>query len=249
MTIQKSEILTSLYNANSCEEKFSILEEVILDAGFDAVLYSFYPKLSQLAKSLRPVFQFSNGYASLVEHYQKHDFSRHDFLIRLLENGETNVMDWWPLAEKIELSDEEKHVNHIARHKFGITKGIVFPTLYNDMGVAAVSIISFKAEDEHRQIEAKVINELHSCVRIYHDHMMVNQDDQIQFILPILELLTPKKKLVIKHLISGQPMKNIEGVTERYAEKLLLELRKGFGGISKNEMIYYLGLINITEYL
>jgi len=52
-------------------------------------------------------------------------------------------------------------------------------------------------------------------------------------------------------LITGQPKKTIAdvGVTERYADKLLMELRKTFGDISTNELIYLLGLLNITEYL
>jgi FixJ family two-component response regulator len=81
---------------------------------------------------------------------------------------------------------------------------------------------------------------------------MTHQDARYKFILPILESLTPKKKIVLKYLISGQPMKNItddSDITTRYAEKLLVELRKDFGDISKNELIYFLGLLNITEYL
>jgi FixJ family two-component response regulator len=81
---------------------------------------------------------------------------------------------------------------------------------------------------------------------------MVHQDSRYEFILPILESLTPKKKMVLKYLISGKPMKNIAeeaDITTRYAEKLLVELRKDFGNISINELIYFLGLLNITEYL
>jgi hypothetical protein len=245
----KNDILTRLYNANANSEKFTILEEVMCDAGFDAVLYSFYPKLSQLAKSLQPVFQFSKGYEPLIENYQKENFSGDDFVIRLLTEGAVEPFDWWFQAKKTKMSDQEKKVNHIARHQFGIMKGICLPTLTNDLGIAGVSLISFKAEDEHRQLDAKDLDQLHNCARMYHNHIMINQNEQSQFILPILDLLTPKKKLVIKHLISGKPMKTIEGVTERYAEKLLLELRKGFGNISKNELIYFFGLINISEYL
>ncbi len=47
-------------------------------------------------------------------------------------------------------------------------------------------------------------------------------------------------------------MKNISkeaNITIRYAEKLLVEFRKDFGNISNNELIYFLGLLSITEYL
>lgn len=245
----KNEVLTRLYNADSNNDKFSILEEVMAKAGFDAVLYSFYPKLSQLAKSLQPVFQFSRGYKPLLENYQKENFSDNDFVIRLVTEGAVEPIDWWFHAKKVKISVQEKKVNHIARHQFGVTKGICLPTLTNDLGIAGVNLISFKAEDEHRELDAENLENLHNCARMYHNHIMISKNEQSQFILPILDILTPKKKLVIKHLISGKPMKSIEGVTERYAEKLLLELRKGFGNISKNELIYLLGLINISEYL
>jgi len=243
-------IATSLYDTDCIDEKFAILEQVVKDAGFDAILYTFIPKLSRLI-NLQPVFRFSNGYAQFIEHYHKNNFSKHDFLLRLLEEGITDPVDWWEKAALMDLTEEEKHVNNTARHKFGITKGLGFPTLGSNLGLAGVSIISFKKEDENRQIEPEIINSLHKNSRIYHDHMMVHQDDRYSFILPLLDSLTPKKKIVIKHLISGQPMKNIEdqGVTERYGEKLLLELRKSFGDITKNELIYLLGLLNITEYL
>ena len=40
-----------------------------------------------------------------------------------------------------------------------------------------------------------------------------------------------------------------EDITTRYAEKLLIELRKQFGNISTNELIYLLGLLNISEHI
>ena len=40
-----------------------------------------------------------------------------------------------------------------------------------------------------------------------------------------------------------------EDISTRYAEKLLIELRKQFGNITSNELIYLLGLLNISEHL
>lgn len=40
-----------------------------------------------------------------------------------------------------------------------------------------------------------------------------------------------------------------EEISTRYAEKLLIELRKHFENISTNESIYLFGLLNISEYL
>ena len=243
------EISALLYQASSSEEKFAILEKIILDLGFDALIYSFYPRLSLLSKSLQPVFQYSKSYASFAEVYKKNKLSQHDFVIRLIKEGMMDVIDWGETANKISLTEEEIKTNIMAHHQFGIEKGITFPTLSSDLGLAGVAIVSFKPEDMGKVIDPEVLAYLQTCSNIYHDHMIIHQDDRYEFVLPLLKLLTPKKKIVIKHLISGKPMKNIDGVTVRYAEKLLLELRKDFGDITKNELLYLLGLLNISEYL
>jgi len=248
----KKPFVQRLYDSKTFEEKFSALEYEVTLSGFDGILYTFIPKLSRLTESLQPVFQYSKSYTEIVNNYQKHDFNKSDFTIRLVEEGKLSIIDWWMEAEKTLLSKEEKHVNKVTKEKFGVSKGITFPTLNNDMGMAGASIISFKPEYANKQIDPALLQHLKTCCRMYHDHTMIHQDARYEFILPILDSLTPKKKLVLKHLISGQPMKNITkeaDITTRYAEKLLVELRKNFGDISKNELIYYLGLLNINEYL
>lgn len=242
-------IAEKLYNAADMEKKFQVLEAVVLNAGFDALLYTFIPKLALKAESIKPVFQYSEHYKPFIEHYFEHDYNKHDFLIRLVESGEMDFIDWWEVAESIELSSEEKHVNSVARHDFGISKGITFPTLSSDAGIAGVCAVQIDRKVE--PVNKELLRYLQACSRVYHDHMIINQDDRYNFILPILESLTPRKKAVLKHLISGKPMKKIveQGISERYADKLLFELRKEFGNISKNEFIYMLGLLNISEYL
>ncbi len=241
-----------LYESKTLDKKFTALELEVTKAGFDAVVYTFIPKLVRLTDSLKPVLQYSKKYAPLLEHYHKHDYSRHDFLLRLVEEGKIDIIDWWAEAKKMQLTQEEKEVNRVAREDFAITRGFAFPTLNADMGIAGVSIISFKQEYANKTVSPKLLNHLKTCCKIYHDYTMVHQDSRYEFILPILESLTPKKKMVLKYLISGKPMKNIAeeaDITTRYAEKLLVELRKDFGNISINELIYFLGLLNITEYL
>jgi hypothetical protein len=241
-----------LYDSKTLDEKFSALEFEVCNAGFDAVLYTFIPRLSLLKESLQPVFQFSQAYTEIIENYQKNDFSENDFTIRLVEDGNLATIDWWNEAEKLALTKKEQHVIDVTKDEFNVSKGITFPTLSNDQGIAGVSMISFNKDYLHKKIDTKILEYLKICCRQYHDYTMVHQDARYKFILPILQALTPKKKIVLKHLISGQPMKNIANesdITTRYAEKLLVELRKDFGNISKNELIYFLGLLNITEYL
>jgi len=244
--------LQRLYDSKTLEDRFSALEHEITMSGFDAVLYSFAPQLSHLADSISPVFQYSEKYSDLLSNYQKHNYNENDFIIRLIKEGRLSAIDWWYETQKISLSKEEKEVNRVCREIFGVTKGLTFPTLSSDMGFAGVSIISFSETYIHKEVSTTMLEHLKICSEMYHDHTMAHQDARYQFILPILESLTPKKKIVLKHLISGQPMKNITeeaDITIRDAEKLLIELRKEFGNISKNELIYFLGLLNITEHL
>lgn len=247
-----SDFIHRLYEAQSLEDKFAVLEKTIESFGFNGVLYTFFPTLARLTESLQPVFQFSESYSELLNNYQKNDYSRNDFVIRLVEAGELEIIDWWEEAKQMSLSDEEKKINHVTKVEYGVSKGITFPTLSNDAGLAGVSVISFKEAYKNKTIDSDLLNHLRICARMYHDQIMTHQDARYEFILPIIKTLTPKKKVVLKYLISGQPMKKINedtDITTRYAEKLLVELRQNFGGISKNELIYLLGLINITEYL
>lgn len=248
---QGSGIAQQLYDANSIDDKFSILENEIKCAGFDGLFYSFFPKLSKLSKTLQPVFQFSDSYAPLIKSYQENNYLEDDYIMRLLEEGNLDIIEWWKAKDFTKLSNKEEELSNIIRYEFKITKGITFATLNSDVGLAGASIISFKADSENWNIGENLLGQLKRSIQIYHDHMMINQDDRYKFIYPLLETLTPKKKTVIKYLITGKPMKNISdvGITERYGEKLLLEIRKSFGNISKNELIYLLGLLNITEYL
>lgn len=251
-TIQNNVIAQRLYDAVSIGDKFSILEEEIKDvSGFDGVIYTFIPKLSRLTCLLQPVFQFSESISESIKLYQENNYSKHDYTMRLIENGNTDIIDWFEDAKRLSLSKQERYVNQAMKEKLGITKGYSFPTLGNDLGASGVAIISFKEEYNTRKLDSALLAQIHHCTRIYHDHITVHQDARYQFILPVLKTLTSKKKIVIKHLITGQPMKTITdaGVTERYANNLLSDLRETFGGISKNELIYLLGLLNISEYL
>lgn len=242
-----------LHDSTTLDEKFSVLECEVESSNFDGVAYTFIPKLSQLTNSLQPVYQYSTSFKKLVAYYQKNKLYQNDMLIRLIkESKKLDILDWVDDSRKATLSPEEQIIKEVAKERFKVTKGFTFPTLCNDMGYAGVNIISFDKEYTEKKIDPNLLNHLKHCCKLYHDHIMTHQDARYQFILPILDSLTPKKKIVLKYLISGQPMKNItnsEDITTRYAEKLLVELRRDFGDISKNELIYFLGLLNISEHL
>ncbi|MEE9310290.1 MAG: autoinducer binding domain-containing protein [Cocleimonas sp.] len=241
-----------LYDSTSMDDKFTSLEREVKLSGFDAVAYTFTPNLSRLAKSLQPIFQFSPLFSELVEYYQENNIQQNDIVMRIIEEGEEDIVDWVKGSRAAMMNTKEEKIKDVIKKNFKVTKGFTFPTLSNDMGYAGVSIISFEEGYTEQEADPAALNHLKDCSKIYHDHIMMHQEARHEFVLPILESLTQKKKAVLRHLVSGKPMKNIaedSDITPRYAEKLLVELRKEFGGISKNELIYSLGVLNITEYL
>jgi hypothetical protein len=244
--------IQQLYDNDSPSGKFSLLEKEVRKAGFNAALYTFIPKLSQLSNSLEPVFQYSNIYQQRMRDYKNNQTYRDDFVIRLFELGNTQCIDWWEISKQIELTKKEKHANHKTKEHFGVSRGISFPTLNNDMGIAYVSVIKLKDNTSNNDISSEMLAYLNKCSQVYHDHAMTHQDLRYHFILPILRTLTPKKVTLIEYLISGKPINCIskhENISTRYAEKLLIETRKQFGNISTNELIYLMGCLNIAEYI
>jgi hypothetical protein len=80
----------------------------------------------------------------------------------------------------------------------------------------------------------------------------MSREDMRFFIEPLLARLNDTKKKVLLHLVSGQLMKTISethGISHRYAEKVILNMRKEFGDISTNELLYILGMVHIHEYI
>lgn len=251
---EQKPFIQNLYNANSLDEQFSELENLIKSAGFDGVFYTFIPKLSLLNKKIVPVFQYSKSYSGYHKYYVKNKFHLKDPGIRLISEGRLDPIDWCDAVDKKMVKKNELHSILTSRARFNIRTSITIPTLSNDQGIASVNIVSKKKKINLIQSNRnkELIQKLQLCSRQYHDYTMIHHDNRYKFLLPVLNTLSKKQKLVIKYLISGKPMKNIADemdITTRYAEKLMCELRRNFGKISTNELIYSLGLLNISEYI
>ncbi len=238
-----------LHDTEALPDKFSLLEKEAVKCGFDAALYTFIPKLTQLSDTINPVIQYSTSYSSRMLDYKEQNEIKNDFTVKLLTKGHTTVIDWWEQAEHLPLTNKEKQVNRRSK-AHGVAKGITFPTLNSDMGIAYMSVVSFNKAYANKPIAIKTLNYLKKCASQYHNHVMTHQGARYNFIAPILNTFTPKKVMLIKYIISGKPINSIsehENISTRYAEKLLIEIRKQFGNISTNELIYFLGLLNIPE--
>lgn len=232
---------------------FNELTETVQQLGFDAVLYSFFPKPMFINSDVQPVIFFSEKFAPFVNHYLNNDYGNRDFILRLALQGQKKPIDWWEEINKGNVTPEEIEVTRDAKDNFNIHHGLSIPVLYGTFAVAGISVISMNEDITNFQaLKTSSLDELKTCADNYHRKIIKSKEELRFFISPLLANLTDTKKKVLKHLLSGQPMKTIPhtfGISKRYAEKTLISLRQEFGNISTNELIYILGMVNMHEYL
>lgn len=235
------------------QESFSELENALTELGFDGVLYSFYPKPMYLNLKVQPVLLFSNSFNQFVSHYLEQDFGNRDFVLRLASEGRLSSIDWWDEINLGNVTEREKEVTVCARDDFGIYNGVSIPLTYGKFAIAGISIITTSKDISlFRSNIKKSFHKIQSLALLHHHKILSSKNDLQFFINPLLDLITPKKKMVLKQLIAGKSLTKIEHhypISRRYAEKLLLQLREDFGGISTNELMYILGTTHIEEYL
>lgn len=240
------------YTAESFDEAFDIYFQLVLELGFDGVLYSFIPHISTASIfSIPPIFKSSETYSQdYLTYYGENQVDKLDPIFKLIKNGETNIIDWWEAAEERNFSDKEKEILRIARDNFGIINGITIPTLSEQRGIAGASIITSKTNKEYAKLKSKSIQTLALCTGMFHDFTLSRPLSSNSFVLPFFPDLTKKEIQVLRFQLTGKPMKQIEdstGITTKYAEKLLANIRKKFGNISKNELIHQTSAFNILN--
>lgn len=237
----------------SISREFIKLVSDVLELGFDGVLYSFIPKPIYANKEIQPRLEYSKRFVPYVSHYLKHDYGRNDFVIRLCSEGRSEPIDWWEEINAGNLSDAERVVTEDAKNLFGIHEGLSIPVPSGKFAIAGISVICIKEDaDYFQKIKHESLNTLQTYANAYHANVVQSHKKMQSFIYPLIDSLSDTKKKVLKHLISGQPMKTIPhnyGISQRFAEKTLIGIRKDFGNISTNELMYMLGMINMDEYL
>lgn len=240
------------YAAESFNEAFEVYFQLVVESGFDGVLYSFVPHIPTTSIfSIPPIFQSSETYSQdYLAYYIQNQVDKIDPILKLIKEGETEIIDWWESAEKRNFTEKEKEVLRIAREEFGIINGITIPTLSEQRGIAGASIITSKIGDEYRKLKSENITTLVLCTEMFHDFTLSRPLSSNSFTLPFFPSLTEKEILVLRFQLTGKPMKLIEdstGIPTQYAEKLLANIRKKFGNISNNELIHQASAFNILK--
>ncbi|WP_020560016.1 helix-turn-helix transcriptional regulator [Thiofilum flexile] len=234
--------------------EFALLTETISQLGFDGVLYSFYPKPMYLNSKIQPVLHYSNVLAPFVAHYIKNNYGNHDFVLRLiLQNRKKKPIDWWEEINADHVTSEERVVTEDARQNFGIYYGLSIPALHGTYAVAGISVISQNPCATHfQQLKSLHMDKLFELSSQYHAKIINSREELRFFLLPLLQGLNETQKKVVKHTLEGLPMKAIPttyGITPKYAEKVWSNIRKEFGDITTNELIYIMGMVDLYEYL
>ena len=246
--------LVDLYGASSPEAEFQITVRYVTQLGFDGLLYCYIPSLLVDKKlAFDPVFNVSDSYsAQFLTHYEEAGFAEHDFAIKRVVTGQADIIDWWQEEKRNTINDQEKEVILVAREDYGIRNGITLPTMINNVGFAGASLISESSTPGFSLLSNESLATAKIIVQTYHNKLFNSPRSQQKFILPVLDRLNDTDRKVLKYLIRHKTMsrvKDVTGVSFHYANRVVERLRSKLGDISRNELVYYAGLLNLLEFL
>lgn len=247
--------LSELQTSQSVDASFDIFQRYILQLGYDGVNYAFAPIIEYDNPVFnQPVFKLSEIFAQdFMEHYQKGGLAEHDYTVKAVMSGQQNTMNWWQDAQYAHLTMPEKNVLDVAKD-YGIYNGLTVPLMKNAQGMAGASIVSHEKNEAFAKLNAEAQAQATLYIQLFHNHVWGGCSIELfrQYNETMLAHLSVTERRLLRLLISGKPMKCIcdeLGISTRYGEKLSTQLRRKFGGISRNRLLYYAGLLNIGDTL
>lgn len=235
-------------------EAFSSLCKKVERLGFDAVIYTFYPKTLHKSRDIQPVLQYSDRFAPFVSHYIEQGYGNRDFVIRLAFKDHKRCIDWWEEINNGNIRPDELEVTVDGRDNFGIQNGVTIPILRGPHAIAGISVITFNPNQSYfEKLKSEKLDELINCASDYHFSLMTGDDSIYAFVSNVMKCLSEPQKLVIQHLLRNQPMKAITvcnpELSVKNAERILRAIKKELGDISTNQLMYLLGRMDAKKYL
>ena len=243
-----------LYSSLSFDEAFDAYDKYVQSLDFGGALYAFIPKvLFEGDLRVAPIFKISDTRdPEYLKHYIDADFEKDDFTLQSVINGRAVMLDWWKEEKKGKLLPAERNVIATAREEYKMHNGITIPTMNDKRGIAGASVVTEDKNTRYELLVAENSHALETCTQVFHEHVMARPRLYHHFLLPILEKLTETEKQMLPFIASGLPLKAINlspKITPKYAEKLLASIRQKFGNINKGRLIYYIGLLQILDYI
>lgn len=238
-----------MFATKTIDEAFGVYEKEVEELGFYGAGYGIAPELYlKSGLSVRTVFKVSGSRnPKFLKHYQDENFEKDDFTVKRLRNGKMDVMDWWHFERQGKLNDAERHVITVAREEYGVQNGITIPLMNNSYGIAAASVLCKEKGDKYTSLLKENYQSLIVCTQAFHKHVMTTSRMHHHFLSSVLNRLTEKEKYVIRHLVSGRAMKQIDKVTPAYAAKLVRVLKEKLGISKTQELIYYVGVLKLLD--
>ncbi|NOQ13350.1 MAG: hypothetical protein GQ583_02560 [Methyloprofundus sp.] len=256
------QFVEALYQARNINEAFSAFEQHVIKLGFEGALYTFIPRISLDTNFPHaPVYLVSENYSpKYLDHYMDACFYQHDPAIKAIEKGELTPFDWWEEIHKGKMNKVEQGTIVTAREDYQIMHGITIPTMSDNRGIAGASFISSENDRLYGKLKAVNLEQLQLCTQLFHSAVLSKSFLVNPFIQPLIEKLTTKEKGLLRGLSAGKSMKTIalELETEvRYLDKVLRHTREKFSEvelngqakINKNQLVYYMGLLNLLDHL
>jgi DNA-binding CsgD family transcriptional regulator len=245
------DLIEGLYECDTLEQQFLVFNRCIQSLGFESCAYTFIPSVVLNPElSYAPIFVKSDTFSeSFLDQYIVDRFDGSDFTLRAIKDNKLHPMIWEEMSKSDYLTEKEKKVLNIAKKDHGILDGISIPVMNESIGIAGFSITN-SIKDNHVDIlETERIKTLQLCAQAFHDIVFSRPYRYHEFIPSSLRDLTSKERIVLEFISSGRTMKELgesrEPISKRYGEKLLLELREKFGGITTHELIRHASQMRI----
>lgn len=230
------DFVEKIYTEQSLEKRFDIYAKYIEQLGFDAALYTYFPS-SQLDSTKFPIPPIR--------------LQTRDFPVDFLEHYEAEHLDWNEYRQKHKLNIEKTKIIAVAKEDYGIKNGISIPIMNRTIGAAGISIISSETDIVFKKLKNEKFETLITCTQLFHDINYSNGMLQQEFVLYFLKILSTTEIEILRYLASGKHLKNIQDAkitSYKYAANTLCTIRKKFGKITRDKLMYIVGLLDALDY-
>lgn len=241
-----------LLSVKTLDERFRVYEHYVHALGFDGATYTYIPNIHLNTRfPTPPVFAFTESYPTeFLKRYGEDRFDEKDFTIRKVMGEHCmDVLDWREYEVQKQVSEVENEVIVVAREDYNIRNALTIPTMTGEIGIAGASLISSEKDASFQQLKQERLLTMLRITQTFHVHVFAKQQLAKQFLQPFLECLNEKEVDILRHLASGKPFKNIEYSIDvasyKVAANILDRLRVKFGGISRDRLMFLVGLLNL----
>jgi DNA-binding CsgD family transcriptional regulator len=139
----------------------------------------------------------------------------------------------------------------VARQEYGIHQGISVPTFTDGYNIAGISVTREEADRGFDRLCDERGDYLRRMSLMFSDRVLCMSKARTVFMTPILQTLSTTEKQVLRELAQGRNLKAVcleLKLDYKYvANSVLKNLRKKFGNVTRDTLMYEAGLLNITH--